>query len=105
MPSRTAVALLIDESHLVDFFDGGHSGLYLGQSAFAQRSHSFFARSSLNFRSRTAVHNHFADAVGEVHQFADSRPPVVASTGALQTSDAFEQSRVRPYFRIQSQFL
>ena len=66
--------VLLNESHLVNLFHGGDARTNLGQPALAQSDHALFASDALDLRSRTAIHNHFPDAVGQVEQFANRRP-------------------------------
>src|SRR5438067_342494 len=60
--------------------------------------------SSFDFGSRAPVHSHFADAIAQVHQFANRRPPVVSRARALQTSNTFDQGPVSPHGRIEAGF-
>src|SRR5579864_5938506 len=94
---------LLNECHLVDFLDCGNSSPNLCQPAFAQCRHSLFARDSFDFRSRAAVHNHFANAVGEIHQFTDRRTAVIARARALQASNTFDRDHAFPYRRIEAE--
>src|SRR5215472_4921406 len=95
---------LLNECHLVDFLDCGYACTDLRQPAFAQRSHPFFPRGSLDFRSGAAVHNHFANAIGEIHQFTNGRTAVVARARALQASNAFHDGHIPPHRGIKAEF-
>src|SRR5579885_2581171 len=95
MPWRN-VAALLNESHLIDFLDGGNASANLGEAAFAQRDHAFFAGDALDFGGGAAIDNHFTDAVGQIEQFADGGAAMV--TGALGEDD------VAPGGRVQAEF-
>src|SRR5258708_17642502 len=87
LPSRVScrsVEILLNESHLVDFFQGGDPTADFCQPALAQSDHAFFPRDPLNLRGRPAIHNHFADSVGHVQQLADGRAAVESGAGTFQ---------------------
>src|SRR6266849_6538688 len=102
--SWRSVAMLLNEGHLIDFLQRRDAGADFGQAAFAQRDHAFFAGNALDLRGGPAIHNHFADAVGEVQQLADGRAAVESGAGALQASGALDQRDGRPHRRIQAGF-
>src|SRR5271154_1053607 len=103
MPWRN-VAVLFNESHLVDFLEGGGAGADFSQAAFAQGDHAFFAGDALDFRSRTALDDHFADAVGEVQQFADGGAAMIAGAGTFEAAGAFGEDHVGPHGGIEAGF-
>src|SRR5262245_35513057 len=88
MPWRYAAAS-VNESHLIDFAQRRGADPHLGQAAFAQSNHTFFARDSLDFRGRTPVDNHLPDAVGKIKQLANRGSPVVPGPGTLQATGPF----------------
>src|SRR5882762_4773320 len=64
-PSRgswRSVAMLLNESHLVNFFQRCDPIADLCETAFTQRDHAFLARDALDFGCRPTVDNHFANA-------------------------------------------
>src|SRR5258708_1760719 len=102
-PSRVScrsVEILLNESHLVDFFQGGDPSADFCQPALAQSDHAFFARDALDLRGGPAIHNHFADPVGQVQQLADGRAAVESRAGTFQAPGALHQRDVRPHCRI-----
>src|SRR5262249_3084575 len=103
MPFRN-VAVSLNERHLVDFPQGGQTQFDFIKAAFAQGDHSFFASSALDFRSRTAVNNHFANTVRKVEKFADGGAAMVASAGAFEASGAFGQGNIGPLLRLKAGF-
>src|SRR5579885_1974882 len=103
MPWRN-VAALLNESHLIDFLDGGNASANLGEAAFAQRDHAFFAGDALDFGGGAAIDNHFADAVGQIEQFADGGAAMVAGAGAFQATGALGEDDVAPGGRVQAEF-
>src|SRR4029077_8057056 len=98
-------ALLFNERHLVDFFHAGDDAADLGQPAFTQSGHVFFAGHPPRFRSWAAIYDHFADAIGEIQQFADGGTPVIPGAGAFEASAAFGEGDSGPLRGIQTQFL
>src|SRR5437879_1421252 len=102
--SGRIVEMLLNESHLVDFFQRSDPIANFGEAAFAQRDHAFLARDTLDFRCRPAVHNHFANAIGQVQQFTDRGAAVESGAGAFQATAAFHQGHVRPCGRIKTGF-
>ncbi len=62
--SGRMVEMLLNESHLVDFFKGSDTVANLGQATFAQGDHALFAGDALDLRGGPAINDHFADAVG-----------------------------------------
>src|SRR5260370_14275834 len=103
MPWRYAAALL-NESHLVDFLHAGDTRANFCQTALAQSDHALFARDALNLRSRAAVHDHLANAVGQIKQFANRRSPVIPGAGAFQAAGTLGKRDVSPYHRIEARF-
>src|SRR5258708_16730469 len=90
-PSRVScrsVEMLLNEGHLVDFFQRGDPAADFCQPALAQRDHAFFARAALNLRGAPAVHNHFADSVRQVRQLEDGRGAVESRAVTFQASGA-----------------
>src|SRR4030088_1962127 len=84
--SRTpcvSVAMLLNESHLVDLFECRNACADFCQAALAQRDHALFARNTLDLRGGPAIHNHFADAVGQVQQLADCRAAMESGAGTF----------------------
>src|SRR5260370_13650949 len=106
-PSRgswRSVAMLLNEGHLVDFFQRRDAGADFRQAALAQRDHAFLAGDALDLRGGPAIHNHFADAVGKVQEFADGRAAVKSSAGTFQATSAFNQGDSRPHRAIEAGF-
>src|SRR5215475_8140591 len=101
MPWRN-VALLLNESHLVNFLYGRNAGANLRESAFAERSHTFFAGDTLNFGCWAAIDDHFADAIGEVEKLADRGSAVIAGAAALEAAGAFGERNSAPYTGIET---
>ena len=79
-------------------------GANFGQTAFAQSDHALFARDALDFRSRTPIHDHFANAIRQVQQFANRGAAMIPRAGTFQASGAFGKRDVRPDRRIQARF-
>src|ERR1700730_9262950 len=100
--SGRSVEMLLNESHLIDFFQSRNACADLCQAALAQRDHALFARGALDLRGGTAIHNHFADAIGKVQQFTDSRAAVESGTATFQAAGTFDQRDGRPDRRIQA---
>src|SRR5256884_2812856 len=98
-------SVLLNESHLVDLFHGRDARTNLGQPAFAQSDHALFASDALDLGSRTAIHNHFPDAVGQVEQFANRRPAMITSTRTFQAAGALGKRDVSPHNRIEAGLL
>src|SRR5712692_7181927 len=97
-------AVLLNESHLVNFFYRGDARANFCQPAFAQSDHAFFASDALDLRSRPAIHDHFADAVGQVEQFANCRAAVITGARAFQAPGALGKRDVPPHSRIEAGF-
>src|SRR5713101_9422897 len=95
-------AVLLNESHLVNFFYRGDARANLCQPAFAQSDHALFASDALDLRSRTAIHDHFPDAIGQVEQFANRRPAMITSTGTFQAAGALGKRYVSPHNRVEA---
>src|SRR4029077_7226668 len=74
--SGRIVEMLLNESHLVDFFQGCDAIANFGEATLAQSDHAFFASDALDLRSGPAIHDHFAYAVGQIEQLANSRAAV-----------------------------
>src|ERR1700726_4821095 len=72
------VEMLLNESHLVNFLERGYAIANLCEAALAQGNHAFLARDAFDFRRGPAIHNHFADAIGQVQQLTDCSAPVEA---------------------------
>src|SRR5690349_14381290 len=104
MPLRYVTPLL-NESHLVDLAQCRETDFDFTEAAFAKRDHAFVAGGALDFGSRPAVNNHFADAVGQVKQFANRRAAVIAGAGALKAARAFGKLHVAPFLGFESSFL
>src|SRR5260370_42036585 len=88
-PSRgswRSVAMLLNEGHLVDFFQRRDARADFRQAALAHRDHAFLAGDALDLRGGPAIHNHFADAVGRVQELADGRAAVKSRAGPFQAS-------------------
>src|SRR5579859_1978388 len=103
MPLRN-VASSFNESHLVYFAQRSNALLNFIQAAFAQSDHTFVAGDALNFGGGPAVNDHFANAVGEVEQFANGGAAVVPRAGTFQTTGAFGEQGVDPFFRLEAGF-
>src|SRR5579885_1808237 len=103
MPWRN-VAALLNESHLIDFLDGGNASADLGEAAFAQRDNDFFAGDALDLGRRQGIDDHFTDAVGQIEQFADGGAAVIAGPGAFQATGALGENDVAPGGRVQAEF-
>src|SRR5260370_9047473 len=99
------VAVLLNESRLVDFFHGAYSRANLGQPAIAQSDHAFFASNALDLRSRATIHDHFANAVGQIEQFTNRRAAMIAGAGTFQATSALGKNDVFPYGRVEARFL
>src|SRR6266851_3672499 len=104
MPCWNA-AVLFNESHLVNFFYAGDARANLGQPAFAQSDHALFASDALDLRSRAAIHDHFADAVGQVEQLANGGAAMITGARAFQAPGALGKRDVPPDNRIDSGLL
>src|SRR6202008_995601 len=98
--SGRIVEMLLNEGHLVNFFQGCDAIANLCQAALAQGDHAFFSSDALDLRSGPAVHNHLADTIGQVEQLADCRSAMESGTRAFQAPAAFHQSNRRPNRRI-----
>src|SRR6266404_5289523 len=86
--SGRMVEMLLNESHLVDFIQGSDPVANFCEAALAQSDHAFFAGDALDLRSWAAIDDHFADAVGQVEQLADSGAAVEPGTGAFEAAAA-----------------
>src|SRR5271155_2493863 len=84
-------AALVNESHLIDLFQRGKTAAYFGEPALAKGNHTLFNRRALDFGSGAAVHNHFANMVGQIQQFADGGAAVITSPRAFQAARAFHE--------------
>src|SRR5260370_24813562 len=104
MPCRNAEVLL-NESHLVNFFYRGDARANLCQPAVAQSDHALFASDALDLRSRAAIHDHFPDAVGQVEQLANRRAAMITGARAFQAPGALGECDVAPDNRIDAGFL
>src|SRR5258708_24792533 len=102
--SWRSVAMLLNEGHLVDFFQRRDARADFRQAALAQRDHAFLAGDALDLRGGPAIHNHFADAVGKVQELADGRAAVKSSAGTFQAASAFNQRDSRPHPGIEAAF-
>src|SRR6267154_2395677 len=102
--SGRMVEMLLNESHLVDFLQGSNPVANLGEAAFAQGDHAFFASDALDLRGGPAVDDHFADAVGQVEQLADGGAAVEAGTGAFEATAALNQSYPGPCGGVETGF-
>ena len=80
---------LLKEGHLVDLAQRRDARRELSQARIAQERHAFFPRRALDFRSRPAVDDHFANAVGKVEQLGDRGASAIAAAGAFQAPGAF----------------
>src|SRR5216683_5825947 len=103
MPCRYAEALL-NESYLINFLHAGDTRANFGQTALPQSDHALFPRDALDLRSRPAIHNHLADAVGQVQQFANRRSAMIPSARAFQAAGALGKRDVSPDRRIEPRF-
>src|SRR6266852_3603877 len=102
--SCRSVEILLNESHLIDLFQRGDPRTDFCQAALTQCDHAFFARGALDLRGGPAIHNHFADAVGQVQEFADGGAAVESGTSTFQAPCAFHQRDGRPDRRIKAGF-
>src|SRR6266849_4611763 len=103
MPSRYAEALL-NERHLIDFAQRCGAHFYLGQAAVAKRNHTLLDGRALDFGCGAAVHNHFADVIGQVQELADGGPAVIAGAGAFEAACAFGKTEFEGARRIDAAF-
>src|SRR6266849_1027844 len=103
MPSRYAEALL-NERHLIDFAQRCGAHFHLGQAAVAKRNHTLLDGRALDFGCRAAVHNHLADMVGQVQEFADGSAAVIAGAGAFEAACAFGKTKFEGARRIDAAF-
>src|SRR3954471_17714759 len=95
-------AISLHEGDLVDFAQRGLSRHHFPERRFAEEQHSFFFRSFLDLRGRTAVENHGPDTVGEVEKFRDRGPAVKPGAVAVDAAGPFPEFRSLELFRIQS---
>src|SRR5574340_545509 len=98
------VPTLVNERHLIDFAQRCDPSTDLGQPAASEGNHTLFDGRSLDFRGGPAVHNHFANMIGQVQQFADCRSPVVAGPRAFQAARAFNKLITRDTGGIKGRF-
>src|SRR5712664_103001 len=98
-------AVLLNESHLVNFFYRGDARANFCQPAFAQSDHALFASDALDLRSRPAIHDHFADAVGQVEQLANGGAAMITGARAFQASGSLGECDVAPDNRIDAGLL
>src|SRR6202030_527534 len=89
--SGRRVEMLLNESHLIDFFQRSDAFADLVQTALAQRDHAFFAGDAFDLGCGPAINNHLADTIGEVQELADGRAAVESRAGALQAAGAFHK--------------
>src|SRR5690242_757617 len=104
MPVRN-VPRSVNEGHLVNFPQRGDARANFGEAAFAQRGHAFFPGDALDLRGGPAVDDHFADAVGQIQEFANGGASVEAAAGALEASGALAEHYVGPMGRIEPRFI
>ena len=62
---------LLKERHLIDLAQRRDPRADLAQARIAEEGHALFPGHALDLRSRAAVDNHLADAVGEIEKLAD----------------------------------
>src|SRR5258708_6363549 len=98
-------AVLLNESHLVNFLYRGDARANLCQPAFAQSDHALFASDALDLRSRPAIHDHFPDAVGQVEQLANGRAAMITGARAFQAPGTLGECDVAPDNRIDAGLL
>src|ERR1700740_1721508 len=96
--------MLLNESPLIDLFQGRDARADFCQAALAQCDHAFLARSAFDLRGGPAIDNHFADAVAQVQEFADGCAAVESGTGTFEAPGAFHQRYVRPDCRVETAF-
>src|SRR5580704_7970789 len=92
---RVAITL-VNECHLIDFAQCGDAFANFCEATVPQGNHTFFDGCTFDFGGRAAIDNHFAYAVGEIEQFANSGAPVVASARALEASSTFGERILLP---------
>src|SRR5213596_3415419 len=92
----------LDKGHLVDFAERGAPFLHFLQRRLAQEGHSFLVRRLLDLRSRAAVENHAANAIGEVEKFGDRGAAMEAGAVALQTARPLLEDGVAVFGRIEA---
>src|ERR1035437_3240098 len=97
-------ALRLNKRNFVDFPQGGDSQAHLFHRRFAQEGHAVFLGGALDLRSRAAVQDHFADAVGEVEQFVNRRPAAEAGAAAFEAAGTFHQRNMAPFIGVETAF-
>src|SRR5215469_441525 len=95
-------ARLFKEGHLIDLAHRGHAVANFFESRFTQERHAFFPRHALDFRSRAAADDHFANAVREIENFGNGRAPAIAAAGALQAPRTFVENNLAPFGGIET---
>src|SRR3954471_11967755 len=95
-------AISLHEGDLVDLAQRGLSVHHFPERRFAEEQHSFFFRSFLDFRGRTAVENHGSNTVGKVEKFRDRGAAVEACSVAVDATGAFRKLPSAELLRIEA---
>src|ERR1700686_4512800 len=103
--SGRSVEMLLNESHLVNFFECCDAFANFCKAALAQRDHAFFAGDALDLGRGPAINNHLADTIGQVEELADCRATVESCSGAFEAAGAFDQRDCRPHCGGESGFV
>src|SRR5271156_2911200 len=95
---------LVKERHLIDFAQGGSAAADFGEAGIAQKRHALFFGDALDFGSRAAIDDHFANVVGEIEKLGDGGTATIAAAGTLQTAGTFVERNFGPFGGVESGF-
>src|SRR5437867_8444228 len=91
---------LLNERHLIDFFQRRDTGKYFGQSGFPQESHAFVVRRSLDFGSGSSFNDHFTNVIGKVEQLVNCGTAPKTCAVAFQTTLSLIESELTVFSRL-----
>src|SRR5215471_15176578 len=101
MPCRM-LSPLLNECHLVDFFEGCDAVAYFCQCGVSQERHALVTCGALDLRSRPAADDHFTDPIGEDQQLRNGAAAPKSRAGALDASCALDELHLAPLDRIEA---
>src|ERR1700739_88026 len=101
MPCRM-LSPLLNERHLVDFFEGCYAIANFRQCGVSQERHALIARGTLDLGRRAAADNHLADTVGQVKQLGNCTAAPESGSGTLDTSRPLDELHLTPLDRIET---
>jgi len=87
-------AHFLDKRYAIDLVQRRDSGKHLLQRRFAKTSQPLALSSPANFRTRPALHDHFANVVGKIQQLMNGGAAAVAGVIAGIAADVLKERRV-----------